>query len=937
MLEESIYQIINKAEYTNLVVDREHKIRFYNEYSFNYIKENANIEIKSGFPIYDFLAPYNVDKFKAAFSRSFRGENVHQEIHFKKDSGEMLFFEAIFTPLTDDDGKVVYTSVRLTELTGLKKLLKALEESEERYRSIVGLRKSLVVRAGLDDCITYVNDACCELFGKKAGEFLGKSFLSFMHPEDSDYIDKKVKACIYDGVTGIIESRIITNYGTKWVSFECAAIRNEKGEIEEVQSIGWDVTDTKNAIHELIHTKYRLGTILDNFDNILLYEIGREDGFISSKISDLLGYEPANLSKINFIPEIIFGEDADDFLLTFNAWKDKKEPGILKQKFRCVKSDGELIWVENLMVKASDTKGVFYCGVIQDITERIISEDTTSRNEALFRIIGESARIGYYVVNYFTDEIVLMNPVFCELWGIDKSLADTKFPDINNSYIRDLCSEQVGNREKFLENSMQYSIPQNVVSFEDVMTLKNGRSLRRFSSVIHDSSGKYLGRFYMVEDVTERILFEKASKSQSDYKALVEEAAAAIFIVNLTGNMVSINNAACALLGCDKEEIIGKNLVEFIHEPELVKNPPKIFEAGEGKTIITKRYIKKKDGSIVFVESRSKLLQNGLIQAVVWEIEDEPQPKTDMNGGNSFATLLTKIKAFRHGETSLMCLNRISLFLKNKSYLETSLVGVTQEESKILFGRFELLLSEYITTVYHQIEFISANVNLILKDMPKISVYNDIRISNEKLLLNARMLKYKLVELQIIITKNGGISGANVDAELIVELARVCITNIKLITKILEENFITDVKQVIDTVLKSYETDNGDVNFVTSIKGNYTHVIFNQVELIEVLNILVKNSLEAFRSAKAGKGNMTVDILVSSDADTLTLAYSDTGPGLPERVKENLFKKGFSTKGVDRGFGLFYAGSVVSKYGGSLNFDSGFNPGAKFVISFNKV
>ncbi len=937
MLDESIYQIINKAEYTNLVVDREHRIRFYNEYSFNYIRKHANIEIKKGFPIHDFLAPYNVERFKAAFAKSFRGETVKIEIHFEKESGEILYYDAIFTPLTDDEGSVVYTSVRLIELTGLKKLLKALEESEERYKGIVELQTSLVSRIDLDGKITYINDSCCELFGKSREEFLGNNFLGFMHPDDGGYVGEKVRSALQNGSSGNIESRVITNYGIKWVNFECAAIKNDRGEIDELQAVGRDITDSKNALHELIHAKYRLGAILENFSNIMLYEIGRDDGFISSKFTDLLGYKTGSLDRTNFLPSVIFGEDLNEFLRSFDSWKQKDDQIILKQKFRCVKSTGDLIWVENFMTKASDSKGVFYCGVLQDITERMKSEETTFRNEALFRMIGESARIGYYVVNYYTDEILYINPRFCELWGVDIKIPENGPFEVNNSYVRNICAKKLGNRDAFIANSMQYSIPQNDISFEDELNLLNGRILKRFSSVIYDRSGKYLGRFFIVEDITDKKLYEKALKSQDEYRTLVDEAVAGIIIVDTTGFIKNINNMACAILGYEKNELIGKCFVDLIFEPELVKNPPKYFDITNGKTIISKRYVKRKDGGVVYIESHSKELPNGLIQAIIWEIKEDAQTSAITGFSNPFNTLFSKVKAFRHGENSLMCLNRISLFLKNINYLEAPLKGVSPDENRKLFERFELLLGEYISTVYPQLEFISANVNLVVKDMPKVTVYNDINISNEKLMLNSRMLKYKLIELQALISKNGGISGAKADTEIIVEMVRVCSVNVKMITKILEENFISDLKSAVEKTLNIYRPYNNDVVFETVFAGGSSAVVFNEVELIEIFNILIKNSLEAFRENRKTGRDMKIELYFDSLADKIRLLYSDTGPGLSARMKEKIFEKGASTKGMNRGFGLYYSDSLIKKYGGSMDYDPDYDSGARFVITFNKV
>jgi sensor histidine kinase regulating citrate/malate metabolism len=44
----------------------------------------------------------------------------------------------------------------------------------------------------------------------------------------------------------------------------------------------------------------------------------------------------------------------------------------------------------------------------------------------------------------------------------------------------------------------------------------------------------------------------------------------------------------------------------------------------------------------------------------------------------------------------------------------------------------------------------------------------------------------------------------------------------------------------------------------------------------------------------------------------------DSGPGLPEGNIERLFERGFSTKGENRGFGLWRAARTVEARGGQL-------------------
>ncbi len=60
---------------------------------------------------------------------------------------------------------------------------------------------------------------------------------------------------------------------------------------------------------------------------------------------------------------------------------------------------------------------------------------------------------------------------------------------------------------------------------------------------------------------------------------------------------------------------------------------------------------------------------------------------------------------------------------------------------------------------------------------------------------------------------------------------------------------------------------------------------------------------------------------------------SDDGEGMPEEVRENLFKKFYSTKGSrGTGLGLVITRKVVHEHGGSIRVESKQGVGTTFVI-----
>jgi signal transduction histidine kinase len=102
----------------------------------------------------------------------------------------------------------------------------------------------------------------------------------------------------------------------------------------------------------------------------------------------------------------------------------------------------------------------------------------------------------------------------------------------------------------------------------------------------------------------------------------------------------------------------------------------------------------------------------------------------------------------------------------------------------------------------------------------------------------------------------------------------------------------------------------------------------------QVLINLLKNAAEAM----AEGGRVIVRTRRSqpdggTDSDGVELIISDSGPGLPETVAQNLYKPFVTTKqGGHSGLGLSIVQKVVSEIGGKLSCQSSPEKGTTFTI-----
>lgn len=88
--------------------------------------------------------------------------------------------------------------------------------------------------------------------------------------------------------------------------------------------------------------------------------------------------------------------------------------------------------------------------------------------------------------------------------------------------------------------------------------------------------------------------------------------------------------------------------------------------------------------------------------------------------------------------------------------------------------------------------------------------------------------------------------------------------------------------------------------------------------LITVLGNLIENALDA--AGDQGEGEISV--LLHSQNGWLTCVVSDDGPGIAEEQLEAIFARGVSSKGEQRGVGLFLARQQTESLGGKIIVES---------------
>src|SRR5262249_42679008 len=110
------------------------------------------------------------------------------------------------------------------------------------------------------------------------------------------------------------------------------------------------------------------------------------------------------------------------------------------------------------------------------------------------------------------------------------------------------------------------------------------------------------------------------------YRALIEQAADGIYIVDAQDNFLMVNAQTCAMAGCTEEELLRMNIRDFLLEEDLVHAPLRLEEIRTSKAIIQmERRARRKDGAILYVESRAKALDDERLQIIIHDVTARKQ------------------------------------------------------------------------------------------------------------------------------------------------------------------------------------------------------------------------------------------------------------------------------------------------------------------------
>lgn len=398
---------------------------------------------------------------------------------------------------------------------------------------------------------------------------------------------------------------------------------------------------------------------------------------------------------------------------------------------------------------------------------------------------------------------------------------------------------------------------------------------------------------------------ETVREKEARLHAIVDTAPDGIVIFNEAGIVESVNAAAVSVFGLPQEEVCGRCLCKFLHDPpDCGHGVPPLVRLCSGALQLSQTPVetdaKRGDGGTVPVQLTCSEFTTGgrrLYTAIIRDLTEQRQLQCELSQAQKLESVGQLAAGIAHEINSPMQYvgDNTRFTLESLEAIKSVLNGYVEAVDAVEAGRDS---AELRTAARRKAE--EADVDYLLDEVPRAIEQS----------LDGIEQVTKIVRAMKEFTHPG--SG---DDKVYVKLAETLRTTLTVCKN--EWKYMADIETDFDP----------DMPPVPCLPGELNQVFLN----------LIVNSAHAIRelveTGQAERG--VISVSTHRNGKWAEIKIRDTGCGIPDSIRARVFDPFFTTKEVGKGTGqgLAIARSVVvDKHGGTIDFRTTPGEGTEFVV-----
>ena len=560
--EEVVSAITETAKDAIIMIDHNENISYWNpgaQNIFGYAKDEI-----LGKNAWEVLAPERSRKAHSAgfqqFQKSGEGRIVGNTVELpamNKDGTEFQMELSAAAMKVGDTWSVVAV---VRDITERKISEHALKESEERFRSIYESSPIGIVITDKNGKYQVASPAFCTMLGYTEDEFKEVSFKDISHPAEVEENLRLFQEMVDGKRDGYrLEKRYYHKDGSIiWGDLRTSPIYDEDGNFLYNFALVNDITEKKQAAQEMEESEKSLAEA-QRIARVGNWTYNLSDG--TFKTSDetlrILGIpveENDNPLKYELFLDNLHPDDREEVDKTFKESVENREPYSID--YRIVLPDGTKRYVFAQGVfqeKSSDEGTTIMSGIVQDITERKRAETMLANNlnflENLLNTIPNPIFFKDVKGRYLGGN----NAWFDKIIGLpQEAVIGRTLHELPTEIPKDLA-------DKYHDMDMELINNPGIQTYDSKVQCADGirRDFLFNKATFNDVQGNVAGLVGVMLDLSSHKDAENALKiSEDKYKTVFNNSSDAIFISNLKGAFIEVNDIACERLGYSKKELL---------------------------------------------------------------------------------------------------------------------------------------------------------------------------------------------------------------------------------------------------------------------------------------------------------------------------------------------------------------------------------------------
>jgi PAS domain S-box-containing protein len=241
-------------------------------------------------PVNKRYTPESYGQFLIRRKKRRRGEfgPPQYEIGIVRKNGEIRHLQ-VFRKEILWNGERQFQAIYL-DITKNKQMEDALRESEEQHRMLIEAAPDVVYTiSGEDGLITSLNPAFESITGWSRDEWIGKSYIEIVHPDDRSVAIEMFEKCCRGEMPLAYELRILSKSGEYLIGEFTSTPHLKGGKVIGELGIGRDITKHKRAENEL--RKFKTVSDKANY-GITLVDLEGNVIYVNTTFAGMHGYTP---------------------------------------------------------------------------------------------------------------------------------------------------------------------------------------------------------------------------------------------------------------------------------------------------------------------------------------------------------------------------------------------------------------------------------------------------------------------------------------------------------------------------------------------------------------------------------------------------------------------------------------------------------------------